>query len=377
MKLFLVLFLSSFSSWAEESELEEQMNRCESELDKAEAKVRNYQQTLLNSTVPSANAIDAASNQPITTGNPITDQYAQLNRFNQQMAETKQQESTAMAQAEDDCFSQFERNDDEREQNRRKGYEGLEQMALAENEKQKQLNQIRGTCLTKSMEMAMAERQRLAENYNQRLVSTVGGATQSKKQLANLPKEFNAQCIKAAKYALESADQDLATKMRIYNIRTEEIISADAYLDIKKARLSDYCEQRYDRISKQAQDQKNMIAQNQVMALLATHMALKTAGANGESQQQAYAAYTSLENLLNFDQWNAVKERCANPMSSASGDNGIRPTPVPADVLGAFSEVNKYCRTPATPSGTNCIISTGSESAEKLKRDASSTIQSR
>lgn len=373
MKLFLLLLLASVSAWAAESELEEQMNKCESELDKAEAKIRAYQQTQLNGTMPSAHAIDPASNQPISTGNPITDMYAQMNQLNQKMAEIKQQESTAMAQAEDDCFSQFERNDDEREQNRRKGYEGLEQIAIAENEKQKQLNQIRGTCLTKSMEMAMAERQRLAENYNQRLVSTVGGATQSKKQLANLPAQYNQQCLKAAKYAFESAEQDLATKMRIYNIRTQEIMSADEYLDLKKAKLSDYCEQRYDRISRQAEDQKNMIAQNQFLTMLGTQMAMKTAAASGESQQQAYAAYTNLENLLSFDQWNAVKQRCANPMSAAAGKEGIRPTPVPSDVFGAFSEVNKYCRTPATPANTNCIISTGAESAEKQRKDSGSS----
>ncbi len=368
MKLFLVLILTSVSTWAAESELEVLGKKCESALSEAKDEVYKWKQDLFNQTVPSANAVDAASAQPISTGNPITDMYAKLNQLNQQMAEIKQQESTAMASAEDDCFSKFEQNEDEREQNRRKGYEGLEQIAIAENEKQKQLNQIRGTCLTKSMEMAMADRQQLAKNYNQRLVSTVGGATQSKKQLANLPAQYNQQCLKAAKYAFESADQDLATKMRIYNIRTEEIISADNYLDLKKEKLSAYCEQRYDRITKQAQDQKNMIAQNQILAYVGTEMAMKTASANGAEQEKIYGAAQSLEQILEPTFWKNLEIGCAGQFQETNGGT----TRVPADIWPEFDDVNKYCRPPGAPATQNCVTTHGTPSLEKQKRDAGS-----
>lgn len=370
MKLFFLIFLTSLAAWSEEkADIEEQQKKCEDSLDKAKDDVRDYQRSIQYNTIPSAHAVDPASGQPISTGNPITDMFSQMNQLNQQMAQIKQQESQAMAQAEDDCFSKFEKNEDEREQNRRKGYEGLEQIALAENEKQKQINQIHGTCLSKSMEMATADRQRLAGNYNQRLVSTVGGATQSKKQLANLPAQYNQQCLKAAKYALETADQDLATKMRIYNIRTEEIISADAYLDIKKAKLSDYCEKRYDRIASQAADQKNSIAQSQMLTQIGALMALRTANASGEEQQRVDAVHTSLQALLEPTYWNNLKITCANQFQETKGGT----TRVPADVYSSFSDVNKYCRPPNAPDSQSCISTTGRESVEKQKQRSGAT----
>lgn len=369
MKHFFFIFLLPLSSLAANEPLDDAAKACKEALDDAKEGLEDYSRDLLIRANNNSHAVDAPT-QTASTGNPVTDLINQMSANNQKMAEAAQQESQARSQAEDDCFRQLTSIEDQVHSFRQKDYERRREINRAETEKLKEESQIRIACHAESAKLAQAERVRLAE-YRNRTVSTVGGATGSQKQVRELQSRFYNECLNsgATREAFRSAQDVLNMQMNNFKIQTEEIMSDIAYQDTKTARLDAHCQLRQDRISQQSSIQKNSIRQSQLMNMMSLSMALKTANANTDGQEQVRNSFGDIENILG--NWGVISERCANQGNATAKEVDA----VPADVFSRFfSDVNKSCRPEGDASGTkNCVTSTGINSTEKQRADSTAT----
>ena len=97
-----------------------------------------------NSITNLPHAVDPA-NQPITTGNPVTDAYNNLSKAQSELAQAQQQKIQAQSQIDNECFQQFEDISDKSHDIRQKEYDiadgGLEDWSqkLSNNRKERML----------------------------------------------------------------------------------------------------------------------------------------------------------------------------------------------------------------------------------------------
>lgn len=363
MKLWILFCLLPFAALAEEKD---KATACADALNQAQSKVKSYIESLSYNTTSQGHA-ENADGQVYSTGNPITDMATQMNQNMQKMMELKQQQSQAMAQAEDNCFQQSLTLDDQDHQDRQKGYELQRKINTAETEKLKQEAQIRINCHAEAAKLATAEKERLAR-YDQRTVSTVGGATQSKQQINGLHDRFYNECLSsgATKEALNSCKLDLDTNMRNLASLNQEVLSDIDYRDSKRGKMNAHCNLQYERVDKQFGDQMRTLTQSQLISGIGLAMAMKTAAANGSAQNSAYQTYSTLQDLLEPSKWEELMSNCTN----AANYGATHATAVPNDVVDAFNTANSVCRPEGAESTRKCVVPSGANSQEKQRQQS-------
>ena len=222
--------------------------------------------------------------------------------------------------------------------------------------------------LKEASNLFLAEIENL-KNYARRIVGTVSGATRSKNEVKSLRTRFYNECMASgpSRESLLSVKNDLDTKMKNIAITSQELAAdLDYYENTKMKRLSDHCKLRADRIDAQFLPMRNSIVQNQMINLLGFSMAMETSSVSLEAQERVYAAYSSIRDILNPENWKKLVERCAN--QSQNTTNVSEMDSVPSDVFAILQPINQACR-PSSSESLNCLKSSGINSYERQVRD--------
>jgi hypothetical protein len=237
-------------------------------------------------------------------------------------------------------------------------------MNMAEGEKMKQESAIRLQCWKESSDLYQREMARLADRYANRTVSTVSGATRSKKDIQGLRSGFYNQCMAspATQEALLSGKADLDVKMRNFTSMAKEFASDLEYHEnTKMSRMSDYCKLRQEKIDAQYAPIRNQARQNIILSDLAMVMASQTASASAEGQQQVRNSYNSLDWIL--INWENITQNCTTLNTSMSSAPNI--DSVPTDAYSVMRPIQEACRPANMPASVQCFKNSGTPSTEK------------
>ncbi len=377
MRFFLFLFLSVFSLnafCAEETSQADRDAACSNAIDSVRATLDNdikRHQNTIAANPP--HAVDGASNQPVTTGNPVTDAFASLNKAQSDLAQAQQQKIQAQSQVENECFQQFEDLSDKCHDIRQKEYDRLRQINMAEGEKMKQEAEIRQGCWKEASALFQAEIGRLAEYVN-RTVGSVNGATRSKKDIEGLRSNFYNQCINspATQEAIRSCKGDLDIKMRNFSLMATEFASDLEYHEnTKMTRMNDHCKLRQEQIDAQYAPMRNQAIQNIAMSGVAMMMASSTASASAEGQQQVRDSYNSLNTILN--NWARITQNCTGLDTATSSAPNI--DSVPSDAYSAMQPIHEACRPANMPASVQCFKNSGAASTELQNANRATSSQ--
>lgn len=370
--LFLAIFFCHLAS-AEEPSQEERNAACASAIATARTTIQNDITRHQNTVASAPHAVDAASNQPLTTGNPVTDAFANLSKAQSELAQAQQQKIQAQSQIDNECFQQFEDISDKCHDIRQKEYDRLRQVNMAEGEKMKQESEIRLSCWKEASTLFQAEMANL-QSYVRRTVGSVSGATRSKKDIEGLRSGFYNQCLNspATQEAIRSCKADLDVKMRNFSLMATEFASDLEYHEnTKMARMSEHCKLRQQQVDAQYAPIRNAAMQNMALSALGVAMASQTAAASADGQQQVSATLTSLNDILN--NWSNITTNCTNlHQSTASAPNIIA---VPSDAYSALEPIHAACRPEGMDPNIKCFKSLGTPSAEQQRANRATSSQ--
>jgi hypothetical protein len=375
MRYFLLLILLPLSTFAAQPpDIDEQNARCTAALDKAKTYLQAEATRLANlaAATPPA-AVDAASNQPITTGNPITDSLANLGKAQGELAQAQQQKLQAQAQIDNECFQQAEDISDKCHDIRQKEPDRLRQINMAEGEKKKQESEIRLACWKEASTLYQGEMARMT-NYQERIVSTVSGATRSKLDINQLRTRFYNQCYSspATQEALRSCKGDLDIKMRNFELMATEFASDLEYHEnTKMNRLSKHCNLRQEQVDAQFAPMRNAAIQQIALGAWGVKMAMETASASTEGQQKVRDTYGSYDQILS--NWTRITQNCTNLHTASTSDANI--DQVPSDVYEVMRPIHDACRTSEASANIQCFKSTGVLSTDKQKANRATSSQ--
>ena len=376
MHYFLFLFLSVFSFdaiCAEETSQADRDAACTNAIASVRATLDNDIRRHRDAIAANPHAVDAASNQPVTTGNPVTDAFASLNKAQSDLAQAQQQKIQAQSQVENECFQQFEDLSDKSHDIRQKEYDRLRQINMAEGEKMKQESEIRLQCWKEASGLYQGEMARLA-TYANRTVGSVNGATRSKKDIEGLRSNFYNQCINspATQEAVRSCKADLDVKMRNFSLMATEFASdLEYYENTKMTRMNDHCKLRQEQIDAQYAPMRNQAIQNIAMSGLQMMMASSTASASAEGQQQVRDSYNSLNTILN--NWERITQNCTGLDTATASAPDI--DSVPTDAYSAMLPIHDACRPPNLPASVQCFKSSGAASTELQNANRATSSQ--
>ncbi len=366
--LFLILFAFHFDAFSEEELTPEERNAaCDAAITAARTNVQNQLNTLNNTIANNPHAVDAASDQPLTTGNPVTDAMAAVSKAQNDLAQAQQQKTQAQSQVDNECFQQFEDISDKAHDIRQKDYDRLRQINMAEGEKMKQESEIRLACWKESSGLYQGEIARLA-TYANRTVGSLSGATRSKKDIEGLRTNFYNQCCNspATQEALRSCKSDLDIKMRNFSSMATEFASDLEYHEnTKMTRMNEHCKLRQEQIDAQFAPMRNAAMQSMAMGVLAVTMASQTAAASTEGQQQVRDTYNSLADILNPTKWDRIVQKCTNLHTEQSANPSV--DSVPADAYSLMRPIHAACRPPGMSDSINCFKSSGTSSSEQQR----------
>jgi hypothetical protein len=372
--LFLLLVIFSFHANCQDTPTpEEQAAACNTAITTAETTLRNeilrHQNTLA---AAPPHAVDAASNQPLSTGNPITDAMAGASRAQSELAQAQQQKMQAQSQIDNECFQQFEDISDKAHDIRQKEYDRLRQINMAEGEKMKQEADIRLACWKEASGLYQNEITALA-SYERRSVGSVSGATRSRRDIESLRTGFYNQCLnsQATQEAMRSSRADLDIKLRNFNLLATEFASDLEYHEnTKMTRMNQHCQLRQEQVDAQYAPIRNAAIQNMAMSVLAVRMASQTAAASAEGQQQVRDSYNSLSNIIS--NWPRIRETCANLHTATP--TGANVDAVPLDAYNVMSPIHQACRPPGNTT-VRCFTSSGANSTERQRADRATATQ--
>jgi hypothetical protein len=376
MRYYLFLFLTAFSLnafCAEETSQEDRDAACTNAIASVKTTLQNDILRHQNTIASVPHAVDAASDQPLTTGNPVTDAFASLNKAQSDLAQAQQQKIQAQAQVENDCFQQFEDLSDKSHDIRQKEYDRLRQINMAEGEKMKQESEIRLQCWKESSSLFQGEMARLA-TYANRTVGSINGATRSRKDIEGLRSNFYNQCLNspATQEAIRSCKADLDVKMRNFSLMATEFASDLEYHEnTKMTRMNDHCKLRQEQIDAQYAPMRNQAIQNIAMSGLMMAMASQTAAASADGQQQVRDSYNSLSTILN--NWDRITQNCTNLNSATSSAPDI--DSVPTDAFSAMRPIHDACRPAGMDASIQCFKSSGAASTELQKANRATSSQ--
>jgi hypothetical protein len=376
MRYYLFLFLSVFSLNAFCADVATQDDRdaaCTNAIASVRTTLENDIARHRATLASNPHAVDAASNQPFTTGNPLTDAYANLNRAQSDLAQTQQQKIQAQSQVENECFQQFEDISDKCHDTRQKEYDRLRQVNMAEGEKMKQESEIRLSCWKEASTLFQAEMGRLAEYVN-RTVGSINGATRSKKDIEGLRTNFYNQCFNspATQEAIRSCKADFDVKMRNFSLMATELASDLEYHEnTKMARMNAHCKLRQEQIDAQFAPMRNQAIQNIAMGGVAMLMASYTASASADGQQQVRDTYNSLNIILN--NWARITQNCTGLNTATISNPDI--DSVPSDAYSVMQPIHDACRPANMPASIQCFKNSGSPSTELQNANRATSSQ--
>jgi hypothetical protein len=361
--IFLIAFSFSFYVNAEEDE-EVTIEDCKREIESARENV-NREAERLQRQVSDFPLTPAANQGFSSTGNSLVDLINNSNQANQQIAKVEQDTSAQVANIEDSCFNQNQTMDAKADEFRRSTFKRKQLIDAAYTEKMNQEADVRMKCGNEATENFTQELARLRNpaggaGYRARSVSTISGVTQSEREIRLLEDRFYARCMarRATRETLQSIKDNYDLKLRNLKTESEAFLADMDSLERNRMRLGEHCSLRLQRVFEQNRIQQNSLRQAAQLNSMALNVSLMTSNAGMMNQNQTSGRFTSVEQILDPANWQALSEACTA--------QARKPFEVPLDILPNFTEVSRKCAR-ANGSNASCVVSSGQNSAEKQR----------